>query len=80
MSTSVDMYELKREHRDYNNALDLLYMLYLASKSENLDAKRSSAALRLVWQHMNQIEERLSATIEATEETEENAGAAANEA
>ncbi|MBQ9646757.1 MAG: hypothetical protein IJV43_00125 [Oscillospiraceae bacterium] len=80
MNTSVDMYELKREHKDYNDALDLLYILYLASKSENLNLKRYSVALHLVWQHMSRIEERMSATMEASEEPEEAAGAAANEA
>ena len=62
---SVDLYQLKREHANFNSALDVLYMMYLASKSENLDMERYSSALRAVWLHMNRIEERVSALLES---------------
>ena len=73
---NVDLYELKREHANFSSALDLLYIMYLASKSENLNMEKYTAALRLVWLQMCRIEERMDALLE----TDDEAGAATNEA
>ena len=73
---NVDLYELKREHKNFQDALDLLYMLYTASKSENLDMGKYPAALHLVWRHMCHIEEHMNDLLES----DEDAGAATNEA
>ena len=72
---NVDLYQLKREHKDFQDALDLLYILYAASRSKSLDMDKYPAALRLVWRHMCHIEERMSELLES----EDDSGAATNE-
>ena len=66
----MDTYRLKREHANFIAELDLLYMLYLASGTEQLDTQRLSSALHLVWRHMCHIEERVSELLNEDEEPE----------
>ena len=66
----MDTYRLKRENANFIAELDLLYMVYLASEAEKLDAQRLSSALHLVWRHMCHIEERVSELLDENGETE----------
>ena len=83
METPRDIWsKLNDENVRLHNALDLLYAMSEAARSDDLDHKKYANAMDFVWEHLCVIEERYASLNEAlgVATHDPRAGAAANEA